>query len=436
VAQPCLVCHYRNAETVCAEDRRLLAKQLAAIPKKLTTLTLQLMPGNDTDGPRVAASRVEAPLPIRLDALSLIAAGSEQVTSPLHPLIRRWSVTTTIRVQTVVRGETITEQRRIQQWFSEPVNGPDGTPVLVPDDDQIGSIPPREWLDMTVRAWRSQLGHHVPPRTTKAISARLGGTHGPITIWPAPRPAAARQLTQAEQVRFLLLLLRTPAGRRTFYLVRALRVIAQRALPAPAAAEPIDPLAAEMQRRFGAADQVGSAEWDVKYLLTWLDTACDRDLGIAEFAAELGAITAELDRALGNEPTQTRIGRCPAFLLEEHLTNDDEPPLITRRPCGAELLHEPGWAQVPCPRCHSVWDVRGPAAIRTAREIRRVWPIDRHRKYTADEIDRLNYPRCHSCTTQVTVRWREVTDPRDKSRTWQPTSARCENGCEAASRTL
>ncbi|WP_092550874.1 hypothetical protein [Actinoplanes derwentensis] len=388
------------------------------------------------DSPRVATSRVEAPLPVRLDALSLLAAGSEQVTSPMHPLIRRWSVTTTIHVQTVVRGETITEQRRIPQWFSEPVYDADGKPVLVPDDDQIGSIPPREWLDMTVRAWRAQLGHRVPARTSKAITARLGGKHPPVTIWPAPRRPRSRPLTRREQVQAALHLLHTPAGQHTFCLLRTIQASLHRPQQPPPPVEPIDPLAADIQHRFGTPATSQSVTWDVKYLLTWLDTACDRDLGIAEFAAELGAVTAELARALGEEPAQTRIGRCPAFLLEEHPTGHDEPPAVSRRPCGAELRHEPGWAQVPCPRCHSVWEVRGPAAIRTAREIRRVWPIDRHRRYTADEIDGLPYPRCPTCSVQVTVRWREVTDPRDKTRTWQPASARCENGCEAAGRTL
>lgn len=171
----------------------------------------------------------------------------------------------------------------------------------------------------------------------------------------------------------------------------------------------------------------------MQYLLTWLDTACSRDLGIADFAAELATLTGELERALGEEPEQIRIGRCPAMIVR---TVDDAGDVLTRRPCGAELRHEPGWAQAPCPRCRTVWDVRGPSAARTAREIRRVWPIDRHRRYTAEEIARLALPRCPDCGDRVTVQWREATGTTDRTRTWQPTRAAYGHECAGAARTL
>lgn len=444
MAQPCVICHAGDADVVCDDDRQALAEQLSDIPRMFAALALRLLPGGASDGPRVATTKVGAPTPVSERVLNLLAAGNEQVSGVLHPLIRRWSVTTTVRVQTVVNGQTVVEERRIPQWFTERVHGPDGKPVMVPDDDQIGVIPPREWLDTTVRAWRSQLGHHVPARSGRVIAHRAG-TGSRVTIWPAAAPSAVHRWTVlrlcAVQLRSLL---STPAGRWAFCVLNAVEAYRRQRVnrhlgllsSLDTGSESLDPLADELETRFGEPPRSQALAWDVDYLLTWLDTACDRDLGIADFAAELGALTAEMARALGEGSPRTWIGRCPAFLVEELPAEPGAVPVVTRKPCGAGLWHQPGWAQVPCPRCHSTWDVRGPSAVRTAREIRRVWPIDRRRRYTADEIDRLNYPACPACRCTVHIDWREATGQNDKTRTWQPVKATCPSGHDDAGRTL
>jgi hypothetical protein len=81
-----------------------------------------------------------------------------------------------------------------------------------------------------------------------------------------------------------------------------------------------------------------------------------------------------------------------------------------------------------------VWDTKGPAGATLAREMRRVWPVDRRRRYNADEIDFITYPKCPTCQERVIIDWKEVTGTRDNRRWWQPTASRCERGCDEARR--
>ena len=106
------------------------------------------------------------------------------------------------------------------------------------------------------------------------------------------------------------------------------------------------------------------------------------------------------------------------MLIETKPADDENAPTVRKRPCGAGLWHKPGWAQVPCPRCHASWEVRGPSAARTALLIRKVWPVDRRRRYTAEEIRKLQLPACLGCNVGVvTVRWRDASAPGEPART-------------------
>lgn len=277
----------------------------------------------------------------------------------------------------------------------------------VSDPDQIGLPPPREWLDIKVRRWRAHFGHHVPART-------MLGELRPYM------PATWR------------LLLRFEHGPEAIAMLSAAHAasgaaarLAYRGLLTPHPGQPEAPLLPR------------SVRWDVEYLRTWLGKACAEDaLDIAGFAAELHALHAEIGWVLNDTPELTWLGRCPAFVDER---DHDGQPTGRKRPCGGELWQENGAfisAQVRCPRCHITWDTRGHAGAGTAREIRRVWPIDRRRRYTADDIDRLRVPACRGCGRRVTIDWRDVTGTRDKQRTWQPVSVACPAGCDEARRLL
>lgn len=443
----CIVCRSTEGSIVCDHDRRELAKMLAALPGRHDRLSLMLVPGQSLPGPRVSMSRTGSPSPLRVGPLSLMADGADQVSGMLHPLIRRWQSrrTALVRRVAVVDGvaTVVEEETELAEWHREEVvehdgvttgrrcrcgivHGPGQTPMRVPDDDQIGTLPPREWLDTQVRFWRKTFGHHVPNRTIRRPQA------APV------EPDRISALT-AEQARMLMT---TATGRAAYaYLYVTTHAFLQRRhrhinarmglgpeLPRPD--RPEDPLQAEIEARFGPPPRAIAMEWDVKYLLNHLDAACERgdDFSIDTFAAELQALTAEIVRALGDVQDRQWRGRCPALLIDAESG--------TKSVCGAGLWQEPGWAQIPCPRCHSAWDTHGPAGRTLAREIHKRWPVDRRRRYNADDMAAVRLPKCPSCAKPVIIDWREVTGTGESRRWWHPRFSRCESGCAAAGRIL
>jgi hypothetical protein len=412
LAELCRVCRTRPGP-VCTDDQQSIDRQLAELPRRFAAVAGALKPGSAATGERVSVSSdVNAPLPARLDALSLIGPGSD-VPAALHPLVRHWATRRTVLVTTLVAGHARQVKVKVTDWSHELVRGVDGRPVMVPDD-QVGTVPPREWLDMQVRRWRAHFGHHVPART----------------LLPPQRPyIPAAYLT----------LLRITGGARTVAFLAAVHTgrgahsrMAYRGLLAGNQ----DPATRELERRGGPSAVPHAVQWDVDYLRAWLGQACDQgSLDIATFAAQLRTLHAEIGAVLGDAPDQEWIGRCPAFIDD---LDPDGDPTGRKRPCGAGLWEDSTAfsAQVQCPRCRSTWDTHGHAGAGTAREIRRVWPIDRRRRYTADQIDRLNVPKCPACGGRVRIEWRDVTGTRDPERTWQPAAASCPTGCDDARRTV
>ncbi len=410
----CVVCHAEPGP-VCDTDLKTIDRQLAALPGRLLTVTAELQPGRSPVGERVAMSNhVHAALPARTAALSLVGPGAD-VPIALQPLMRHWSTKRKVQVTTHIVGIARTAVVEVTDWFHEPVVDDDGHPVMVPadDHDQVGTVPPREWLDMQARRWRAHFGHHVPARTM------LGGLRPYFPrawSWLLPLPdgpalvaflAAAHQASGATARLAYRGLLAEPGARQLRAPVRSRRT----------------PDVPDRQMR-----------WDVDYLRAWLVKAAAEDaLDIAGFAAQLANLHAEIGRVLGDTPDEEWIGRCPAFL---HEYDEDGEPTGRKRPCGAGLWQDNTnfTAQVQCPRCRMTWETRGNAGAGTAREIRRVWPIDRRRRYTARDIDRITTPTCGGCGKQITVAWREMTGTRDKERYWQPTGATCPNGCDEARR--
>jgi hypothetical protein len=320
-------------------------------------------------------------MPARLDVLSLVGPGNESVTAMLHPQVRRWSATRTVTVTTVRANRWVQEDRAVTDWFQELALDEAGHPILVADDDQVGVLPPREWLDSWVRAWRSGLGLHTPK----------------------PRPS--HWYEPAEPVR-------SGSGPD----------------PARGAADRFaDPLRDEWEIRYGEPPRNRATAANVEFLTLWLDKACLVDLGVAAFAAELHTLVAELSRVLGDTPDQQWLGRCPATLAEHDGATTT---------CAAGLWQDPHASQVVCPRCHSTWGPRPVELLHLAREIRRVWPIDRRRRYTAAEVDDLVLPGCPACSSTTHITWREATGTLDTTRWWQPAAVTCPNGCPDAERLM
>ena len=409
----CVVCHDQPGP-VCSADQKLIDQQLASLPGRFAALAAAPLPGQSAPEERVAvSSHVATPVPGGAARMSLLGPGG-QVPLVLHPLVRHWSAKRKVLVTTHVVGHARQIQVEVTDWFHELVRDDDGNPVMVPNDDQVGVVPPREWLDQQVRRWRSHFGHHVPQRTLlPRYYMRPYVPPGYVTL------------------------LRMPGGPSIIGLLAAVHAATgSNARLAYAGLLATRDVAADAERRQGEPPPTESVRWDVKYLRTWLSKACAEDaLDMASFAAQLGALHAEIGRCLGDTPDQEWIGRCPAFVAE---LADDGEPTGRKLPCGAGLWQDNNAfaAQVQCPRCAMTWDTRGHGGAGTAREIRRVWPIDRRRRYSAPEIDRLYLPKCLGCGKRVKIEWRDVTGTRDRHRTWQPMSASCDTGCEEARRTV
>ncbi len=394
----CAVCWRREPARglVCEPDRKRLAAQLAALPRQILALDEHLVPtAVGFADERVHLTRVEAPLPLRTDVLSLLGPGSEDVDwmpalSVLHPAVRRWSTTQTVVIERLDGRQLVREERTITDWHQELVLDAGGRSVLVRDDDQTGVIPPREWLDIWTRRFRRHFGHHVPARTTKH------------------RPPAEPSLEADERQRRARTVLGFNEGRGGTI---------------PALERPDDPLADEWVIRFGGPPRYQAAAADVRYLTTWLDAACDDHPDIGAMAAELRSLSAELRRILGEAPEQQWLGRCPAVIVE----SDD-----VRRPCGAGLWQDPYVSQAQCPRCSSTWGTSAPELLALARDIRTMWPLDRRRRYSAADRRQVPAVACAGCGQELAVQWREITAAADRERWWRFSGVACASGCADA----
>lgn len=457
----CVVCHRQPPERglVCGSDRDALAGQLYGVIGQVRRLEAELSPGaRRGDGVRVSASKGNAPLPTRLDALSLLGPGSGNVTAMLHPQVRHWQTTheayvTSVRSTTVRENpdwpartvaDVVTELRTIVQWHRELALDDAGKPLLVADDDQIGTLPPREWLESWSQLWQERFLHGLP-RPGRSV--------------PWPNPRGGPKTIQAAYARATA----TVAGLRPVQPpgVAALAVLAADPVTAPAVAamkaikeqydtavrdtlsgrslgyagdrtrwsRTDDPAVDDLIARFGDAGHSTAVARSVAYLLLWLDDACDRDdTAIGDFAGELRSMSAELARVLGEQPDQMWLGRCPARITD--LGTEQT------RLCGAGIWQDPHASQVQCPRCHSTWGPRRVELLHLAIEMRRSWPVDRRRLYTVEERKVVRRPRCRGCGVFADIRWREVTPLGSKIRVWQPVGASCSSGCDEAKQVI
>lgn len=322
----CVVCRRREEVPVCGGCAARLREQLAFLTEGVNRLTYALVPGPG-GGEKVSTSK-EAPLPLRLSALTLLAGGS------------RW-------------------------------------PMRAYADDQTGTLPPKVWIRAWAMDWRLEFGHSAEEVQVRA-EAPVRDDGPPVDP-------------------------------------RALLGIEGRQEPAQRAA---DPLSIEWNARW-LPTPAPAVTRDHRYLLTWLDHACEHHPYIDQFALGLRSLVGAVKAALGDTDDLEYVGRCP-----EELTNRKTGE---RYVCGARIWVDPYVDQIACPRCRMTTDQS--RRIWLARRILDTWPIDRRRRYPRGLIEILTLPLCGRCGASVRVEWIDATERSDTERFWRPGRVECPAGC-------
>lgn len=423
----CVVCRRREPTSgqVCDADLVAVAGLLGDLPRKLRLLPLMLMPGQSPGGEKVATTRVGSPTPARLDALSLVGPGSIPVPGALHPLVRKWSTSRHVQVEARVGTYRVdTHDFLVTDWHQEVVvDQASGEPVMVADDDQLGVLPPVEWLDQQVTLWRRFFGHSRP------AAAYVKPSAGPRPPRDTVRWVLAHGSKQQVTAMFAVQELARQARQGVADLVAGHEP--GHGGNRPARLREDDPVADLWELRFGEPAVTRDALLNIRYLHTWLPQAADSQLlDMAAFTSELRSLSAELTRVLGEQPDQQWLGRCPAQLVDKDTG--------VKSSCGAGLWQDPHASVVECPRCHSAWGPRVVHLVHLAAEIRRVWPLDRRRRYRGEEIKALQFLPCPGCAEPVVVTWQKVTGALDTEQWWRPVRVRCHRdvqplpGCDRA----
>lgn len=475
---------HRGAGAFCPEHLDEMRSLASGIVRMTRELGYHLMPGSSPAGEKVTTSRPGSPTSARLDALNLVGPGVAEVRLDPRSLavqVKRWSTVTLYDVTFVRAGETVTERRELRTYHAEVVTGgatkpracscgcphgpelrptgtPDGTPRTFLASDQVGAVPPAEWLDTWVGRFRRALQH--PPRPLppgrwvdygevqqgkRLARAALGEwvriNRGRPTMMRAVAAFLGIRQAYAETVDALrgevaaaVLGMRADGPGAQF---RADEALAGRRPPVVA----YDPATAEWILRYGAARTAAAVEVDAEYLTRWLPLVAGVNdeadsLELAAFAVELLALHRELECVLGLTRDEQWVGRCPARLVDVR-TGDE-----TGRVCGAGVWHDPHRtagrepAPIECPRCHTRWPAREWFAL--AARIHHVWPVDVRRRYTLEErryaegsdvADRL--PRCRGCESIMSVRWLLDYRRGDKSIMYRPAGYFCAKQCLA-----
>lgn len=483
----CLVTghQHRGPYSICSEHLAELIGYTRGIPRMTLDLGYHLVPGSAPAGEKITASRSGSPTSARLDALNLVGPGvSDVIRDPrsLAAQVRRWSTVTTYDVVFERGGKTITEQRELRTYHAETITGrrsgpapacrcgephddetrpsgqPDGEPVRVLPGDQVGAVPPAEFLDTWVRRIRVALQH--PPRPAPAgmwidygeaeqgkrlARAALGEWARIGRGQPSMMHAVAAFLGVWQAYAQTVTVLRAEVGATVLGMrpdgpghVTRVETALTGARPPVVA---YDTMTAEWILRYGVARTAAAAEVDAAYLIRWLPVAAaindeSDSLGLADFAAELLALHRELECVLGLTRDEQWVGRCPAKLVDPRTGAE------SGRLCGAGIWHDPHRgtagrpAPIECPRCHTRWNVREwhPLAAR----IQHAWPVDVRRRYTlperkyaesSDVVDRL--PKCRGCESTMAVRWLIDYRRGDKTVMYRPAGYYCPQRCLA-----
>jgi hypothetical protein len=247
---PCQVCGRHDDARVCERCRHRMAEQLALLPLWSQRLCYALVPATGTAAERVQSTPGEAPLPARLAALTLVAAGTDDARCIFVPVVRVWA---TVEQVPAAAADGVT--RSVPQWHREAVHDERGHLVLTPVDDQVGVLPVHEWLRTWANEWRARLGDQPASNPLLDIDSR----YAPFPDW----------------------------------LLHG------------------DPVAIEWRRRFGANTWPYQARRHHDYLTGWLSHACGRHPHIGEFAVSLRSLAGAIQAALCETNDLEYLGRCP-----------------------------------------------------------------------------------------------------------------------------
>lgn len=243
----CRVCG-RGAAPVCHRCHHRMAEQLALLPVLTERLIYALVPsGGAPSTERVSVGVPTAPLPVRLSALTLLGAGTDQARCVFVPAVRVWA--TVEQVPTAADGA----MQSVPLWHRELVYDDAGRPVLVAVDDQVSVLPVHEWVRSWADEWRSRLGGE------RVIN--------PIEVDDDPGGTA-------DWVRH-------------------------------------DPVAQEWRERFGVREWTPGTRRHHDYLTTWLGFACAEYPHIDDFAVSLRSLSGAISAALGEHADLEYLGRCP-----------------------------------------------------------------------------------------------------------------------------
>lgn len=475
----CLVGGHRHhgAASICDEHLDEISTLIDGVTRMTRQLGYHLMPGSSpATGEKVTSPNPFSSTPTNLAVLSLVGPGVTEIRRDRRSMavqVRRWSTVSTYDVRFIRDGEPVTERRELRSFHSELVtdgrptgtrcrcgehseqDNPTGTPpgraVLRVVDDQVGAVPPTEWLDHWVRTFRRHLGHGAAPTPAGAWipypgqDARLKRVA--VTEWlrlntgrPAAMPAVAAFLQVRLAYSVALANGRAQLGRAVLGMstdgparqARADAALAGRRPPVLA----YDTTTAEWILRYGIAKTAATVEVDASYLKTWLPLVAAGDQGdrleLARFTIELRALHRELEHVLGLTHDDQWVGRCPAQLIDPR-TGDS-----SGRLCGAGIWHDPHRSTeqrrppIECPRCHTQWPVKEWMALKA--RIRHDWPIDERIRYTAPQrryaesvVERI--PKCVGCEATMSVRWLLDYRRGDRERLYRPAGYVCPNRC-------
>lgn len=409
--QPCAVCRRRPGDPrVCQPCTARMDTQLGELGDLWPRLPLAQLPAaTGLGGDRVRTSKT-APLPLRLDALSLTAGGTGEARHTYVPAVRTWTSSIDVTVTTTGDdGQPVTDIRTVTTWHRELLRDERGRPVMVPAGDQAGVLPIATWLQVWEAEARRALGHAQPAGPE---SARLA----------PPAPDRLPQLglgwlrdDHSRQVLHDYLGAVIAATQREINRV----VLGLGTREERAAATERDPAAEEWALRYRSADRAASVRHRLRYLRTWLPTLSEQLPDVDVLAASLAHLLGACRAVLGDHDDRQYLGRCPEPWTDRG-TGEEQV-------CGAELWHEPHVSLIRCPRCHAETSPDG--YLWLGKRIRAVWPVDARRRYTEAERDETVAPPCADCTLPLAVEWREVTARRDDGRYFQPVRVGC-SGCE------
>ncbi len=408
----CVCCgHRRTDDRVCTPCRTTIGTQLTYLLAAHRQLPVAQIPVKG-GGEKVRTSK-SAPLPLRLDPLSLGADGAPDTDVPetFIPKMRVWTEPRVVPLLTVVDGERVYVDTEVDVTHRER--------YLIPAGDQAGQPSITAWASAWVADWRAEFGHSKP--SPKPLKLRPAA--------PQPEPRVGAGWVRTDSARSLL----------TQYLA-AIREAGQREIVRdvlgldthlPPSGEP-DPVAREWAHRYGEAHDILQLVANVRYLTTWLDEACEKHPDITLFAATLRSLDHALKSVLGDRDDKVWLGRCPVGHRHEgHVFGRELRDRETGEPvvCGAPLWREPFASIVACPRCGHETVERD--LLNLSGWVRVAWPVDKRRRYPVDEVDEIQWatagkrfggevgqpdlrmPCCDDCGRPIGVEWKECTERAD-----------------------